>query len=79
MHHSSELFVARGDVEGLARGIRELLGNAGARGKIGLAARRRIHEHFEIEQAMQRLQSAIVCVSNTSEGLFSQPWLMRSV
>ncbi len=60
MHHSTELFVAQGDVDGLAKGIRQLLGNVGAREKMGLASRRRIHEHFEIEQAMQRLQSVIV-------------------
>lgn len=60
MHHSTELFVAQGDVDRLATGIRELLGNAWSTRKMELAARRRIHEHFEIEQAMQRLQSVIV-------------------
>ncbi len=60
MHHSSKLFVAQGDAEGLEIGIRQLLGNAGTRERMGLASRRRIHEHFEIEQAMQRLQSVIL-------------------
>lgn len=60
VQNETGLLVRRGDAEGLARGIRQLLGNAGAREKMGLAARRRIHEHFEIEQAMQRLQSVIL-------------------
>lgn len=60
VQNETGLLVRRGDAEGLARGIRQLLGNAGSREKMGLAARRRIHEHFEIEQAMQRLQSVIV-------------------
>jgi|CXWL01.1.fsa_nt_gi glycosyltransferase involved in cell wall biosynthesis len=60
VQNETGLLVRRGDVEGLAKGIRQLLGNAGARERMGLAARRRIHEYFEIEQAMQRLQSVIV-------------------
>lgn len=60
VQNETGLLVSRGDSEGLARGIRQLLGNAGTRGKMGLAARRRIDEHFDIEQAMQRLQSAII-------------------
>lgn len=60
VQNETGLLVRRGDVDGLAKGIRQLLGNAGAREKMGLASRRRIHEHFEIEQAMQRLQSVIV-------------------
>lgn len=60
VQNETGLLVRRGDSEGLARGIRQLLGNAATREEMGLAARRRIDEHFEIEQAMQRLQSVIV-------------------
>ena len=60
VQNKTGLLVRRGDAEGLARCIQQLLGDAATRGEMGLAARRRIHEHFEIEQAMQRLQSVIL-------------------
>ena len=60
VHHETGLLVKRGDPEELARGIGYLLADSGAREKMGLAARQRIHQHFEIDQAMNRLQSVIV-------------------
>ena len=60
VHHETGVLVKRGDPDELARGIGYLLADSGARKKMGLAARRRIHQHFEIDQAMNRPLSVIV-------------------
>jgi glycosyltransferase involved in cell wall biosynthesis len=60
VHDETGLLVRRGATEELARGIRFLLIDSVARDNMGAASRRRVNQHFDIDQAMNRLQSAIV-------------------
>ena len=56
------VLVPPGDAAALATAVRELLGDPGRRGRVGLAARRRIEVEFPLSRMIDRYEAALLAV-----------------